>query len=338
MSGPEVAAAIGRMIVHAAERVGVDPEQLQSRCGFRLDPDEDPDRRIGLHVESALWECAAALAGDDAFGVHTALNPIPGTFDVLDYAIRTAPTLRASIQRFARYNRIVHDVAVVRLFERDGQGRIEHSLGGVVQSRHAAEYTLTSIVAVGAQLCGVPIQALSVEFHHASPDAAVVDEHTRVFGVTPTYGADVNAVVLDAGALDREVLGADATLSRIIERHADALLAARPELGESLARRVRRLLATSLAEDAAQARLGAVAARLRMSERSLQRRLSAEGLSFDALLEDVRRELALQYLQDRDVAIAEVAFLLGYSEPSAFHRAFKRWTGSTPAQVRARAA
>jgi AraC-like DNA-binding protein len=337
MPEPEVSAAIGAMILSAAERAGVDRPTLQRLTGFSPEP-EDPDARIPLRVESALWDHAAELSGDGAFGMHTALTLAPGTFDVLDYAIRTAPTLRDALQRFARYNRIVHDVAVVQLLERSGQVRVEHSLGGFAQSRHAAEFTMTSVIAVGGQLCGVPLQALAVEFHHTAPSADVVIEHARFFGVTPSYGSNVNTVTLSSDALDREVVSADAALSRIMERHAAAMLAALPEPGENFGDRVRRLLVKGLAEDTSFTKLGNIAARLHMSERSLQRRLSAEGVSFDALLDGTRKDLARQYLRDHSIAIAEVAFLLGYSEPSAFHRAFKRWTGETPAQARTRAA
>jgi AraC-like DNA-binding protein len=124
-------------------------------------------------------------------------------------------------------------------------------------------------------------------------------------------------------------------LSRVVIRHAEALLAALPvPAPDSSAHRVRRILADALADGEGQATLAAVADKLHMSERSLQRRLADEGLKFDALLDELRRELAVRYLQDRKVAIAEVAYLLGYSEPSAFHRAFKRWTGKTPSELR----
>lgn len=361
MEEPEVSAAIGSMIVHAAERRGVDGAELRRRSGFELTA-VGPDVRIPLSVETRLWDEASSLSGDPIFGVYAAQSLLPGTFDVLDYAVRTAPTFRESIQRVIRYNRIVHDVAVWSLHERDGIGRIEHSLiqrpgspfrvapdntertqhtvglGLVTQSRHAAEFTIASIATIGSQLCGVNIRPREVEFRHSTPSPEVVTAHERFFGVRPSYGCRVNAFVLDTADLDRPILGADSALSRIIERHADALLASRPEPAESTAARVRRLLAQTLAEDLQQAKLSAIAPRLHMSARSLQRRLTAEGVSFDALLEDVRRELALQYLRDHEVPIAEVAFLLGYSEPSAFHRAFKRWTGVTPAQVRSQAA
>jgi AraC-like DNA-binding protein len=124
-------------------------------------------------------------------------------------------------------------------------------------------------------------------------------------------------------------------LSRVVEHHAEALLAARPEPHEAVIQRVRRHLVAALHETGAEATLSAVATKLHMSVRSLQRRLSDEGSTFDDVLEDTRRDLALRYLSDSKIAIAEVAYLLGYSEPSAFHRAFKRWTGKTPAQARA---
>jgi AraC-like DNA-binding protein len=146
----------------------------------------------------------------------------------------------------------------------------------------------------------------------------------------------VNALELRRNELDRALPRADPALSRLVERHAEALLAARPEPGESTSQRVRRLLHDMLGKEGAS--LALVSERMHMSERSLQRRLAQEAISFDALLDDVRRTLALRYLTEPKLAVAEVAYLLGYSEPSPFHRAFKRWTGMTPSEARRRAA
>jgi AraC-like DNA-binding protein len=118
----------------------------------------------------------------------------------------------------------------------------------------------------------------------------------------------------------------------VVESHAEALLGERPDPTATTSERVRALLAATLAEG--DVSLAAMAAHLHMSERSLQRRLASEGRVFDELLEGLRRELALRYLGDRAMAISEIADLLGYSEASAFHRAFKRWTGRTPSEAR----
>jgi AraC-like DNA-binding protein len=136
--------------------------------------------------------------------------------------------------------------------------------------------------------------------------------------------------------LERPVVKADPALSHLIERHAEALLAALPPPTQTAADRVRRILSSALRDG--DATLAGAARKLKMSERSLQRRLADEGVTFDALLDEIRRDLALRYLADAKIAVAEVAYLLGYSEPSPFHRAFKRWTGRTPSEMRRSAA
>ena len=122
---------------------------------------------------------------------------------------------------------------------------------------------------------------------------------------------------------------------RVVADHAEALLATRPALAANHADRVRQVLASRLG--AGVTTLAQVARQLKMSERSLQRRLAGEATSFEVLLDEIRHQLALRYLADPRVAISEVAYLLGYSEPSPFHRAFRRWTGNTPGERRARA-
>jgi AraC-like DNA-binding protein len=182
-------------------------------------------------------------------------------------------------------------------------------------------------------MLGAPLAPTALELGHAPPDAAARAEHLRLFGVAPRYGRAVNALEIPGPTAARPVPSADPLLSRIVVRHAEALLAERPAAAETVAVKVRRMMAEQLGDGGS---LAVISAQLRMSERSLQRRLADEGFTFDGLLEDLRRELALRYLADEKVAIAEIAYLLGYSEPSAFHRAFKRWMGTTPAQARQR--
>jgi AraC-like DNA-binding protein len=336
MSEITMTARIGAMVVHAAAARGVDPARLQALTGFDPASAADPDARISLELESRLWETAARLAGDDAFGLHAAALLEPGAFDVLDYACRTAPTLRIAFDRLIRYNRIEHDAAVFCASDGPTSTRLEHRfrIPGFEQSRHSAEFTLAAVIVIGGQIAGVELRPGAVEFRHAAPRSTA--EHVRTFGVEPRFSCEANVLELDRSVLDRPAPRADPALSRIIERQAEALLAARPAPTDTTADRVRRLLVAALGEG--EASLLAVAEKLRMSERSLQRRLADEGTTFDALLEDLRKQLALRYLADPKVAIGEVAYLLGYSEPSPFHRAFKRWTGTTPKEFRARSA
>jgi AraC-like DNA-binding protein len=253
-------------------------------------------------------------------------------FDVLDYAVRNAPTARVSLERLARYNRLVHDVATFTIVERGRVTRIEHGFRGErrAQGRHPAEFTLAAIIVIGGQITGAALRARAVEFRHESPPET--SEHVRLFGVEPRFNQFVNAMEVDRADLDRPVAEADPALFRVIDRHAQALLESRPPLPRTTTQDVRRVVVGALAHG--DATLAYVAEKLRMSERSLQRKLSAERVTFDGLIEEMRRDLAQRYLADPKIAISEIAYLLGYSEASPFYRAFRRWTGQTPTEAR----
>lgn len=320
------------MIVYSAAAGGGSVEAMERATGFSSARASDPDARISLALEKALWEEGERQTGDPDFGLHSAERLQPGAFDVLEYAARTAPTARVALERLARYNRIEHDIAVFAIIDRGDVTRVEHRFGegGAVQSRHSAEFTLASQVVIGSQITGARLRPCAVEFVHARP--ASIAEHERLFGVTPRFSMAVNALEWNRELLEQPNPTADPALGRTILRHAEALLAERPAPTASHAERVRRILANKLGEG--EISLARVAKDLKMSERSLQRRLADDGLTFDAILDDTRRQLSLRYLADPTIGVSEIAYLLGYSEPSPFHRAFRRWTGTTPSRSR----
>ena len=325
-------ARIVGLLVRAAQAHGVPVATLLAGSG--VDPAclSDPDARIPLTTETALWERAAQLSGDPCFGLHAAALIRPGAFDVMDYAVRTAPTLLEGLQRLARYNRLVHDVAAFLIVDEGATVRVEHAFAGTRHrpGRQASEMTLGSLPVVAAQMAGAPVPVRAVQFTHPAP--ADLAPYREVFNVTPRFNAEVAALQFDAALLRRPLPDADPGLSRIVTAHAEQLLAARAPAEPGLAEQVRQIVAQGLAEGPPPLRQ--VAQRLHLSERSLQRRLEAEGQRFAGLVDEVRRELAQRYIADRRLALGEVAYLLGFAEPSPFHRAFKRWTGQTPAAVR----
>lgn len=329
---PYVSARIGALIVQVAAARGVEAQRLMADAGFDPDWLTDAEARMPLAVEERLWDRAAALTGDAYFGLHAAASIRPGAFDVLDYAVRTAPDLRTALQRLARYNRLVHDLARFEVVPTDDVVRIEHRFEGqgARPCRQAVEFTLASLVVVASQIGGQAVQALSVDFAHAALDDAA--PFRAVFGVTPRFGAPVSCLVLSREELDRSVPAADPGLSRIVTTHAEQLLASHAPAHESLAAQVRQQLAEGMA--GGPMTLREIAQRLRLSERSLQRQLNSEGTRFADLVDEVRCELALRYIADERLALGEAAYLLGFAEPSTFHRAFKRWTGTTPAAAR----
>ncbi|HEX5311832.1 AraC family transcriptional regulator [Aquabacterium sp.] len=333
---PQVSARIGALVVQVAAARGVEAQRLMTDSGFAPDWLSDAEARMPLAVEERLWNRAAELTADPLFGLHAALAIRPGAFDVLDYAVRTAANLRTALHRLARYNRLVHDLATFEIVAQDDIVRIEHRFdgAGTRPCRQAAEFTLASLVVVASQMAEQPVHPLAVEFAHAPADdsAATQDAYRAVFGIAPRFGAPISCVVFSAEMLERPVPAADPTLSRIVTAHAEQLLAAHAPAQEGIAEQVRRLLAEGMSNGPMS--LAQTAQRLHMSERSLQRRLDDEGTRFADLMDEVRRELALRYISDARLSLGEVAFLLGFAEPSPFHRAFKRWTGMTPSAAR----
>lgn len=329
---PRVSAHIGALIIQVAAARGVHAQQLMAEADFDPAWLADAEARMPLAVEERLWNLAADLTGDPLFGLHAAAAIRPGAFDVLDYAVRTAPDLRAALQRLARYNRLVHDLASFEMIPAGDAVRIEHRFEGhgARPCRQAVEFTLASLVVVASQIGGEPVRALAVEFAHAAPGG--IYAFRQVFGVVPRFDAPASCLVLSCEVLDRLVPAADPTLSRIVTSHAEQVLAAHVPVHEAIAAQVRRQLAEGMASGPMTLRQ--IAQRLHLSERSLQRRLDAEGTRFADLVDEVRRELALRYMADERLALGEVAYLLGFAEPSPFHRAFKRWTGTTPAAAR----
>lgn len=327
---PEVSARIASLVVAFAESRGASLSAQLAASGVARSSLADADARIALSVEEAIWSAAAQACSDPQFGLHAAQAIRPGMFHVLDYVVRTAPTMREALLRLARYNRLLHDLATFEVQELSDCVRVVHGFGDdTPASPHAAEFTLASIIVVGRQLSSA-LQVLAVEFAHAPLGGT--EDYVQTLGVIPRFSCQANAVVLARAGLDAVLPSADPALSRIVTRHADDLLAALPAARAPFSSNVRKQVATHISDGAVS--LGVVARRLNLSERSLQRRLDEEGLRFADIVEEVRKDLALRYIADPALSLGEVAFLLGFSEPSPFHRAFKRWTGSTPAQAR----
>jgi AraC-like DNA-binding protein len=184
---------------------------------------------------------------------------------------------------------------------------------------------LALAVLQGRRATGEEFAPRAVCFAHPRP--ARVSEQERLFRAPVRYGCERNEVVLDRTLLERRQRQAEPRLLAMLDRHLEGLLSQLPE-DRSLRGLTMRAMADHLLDG--EPALSTVAAKLHMSPRSLQRRLRDESTSFAKLLADLRHNLALRHLRNPRTTIGEVAFLLGFSEVSAFHRAFKRWTGRTP--------
>ena len=309
---------------------GYDTRQLLHDAGVDSANLRDAEARIPHVAAVAVWDAARDLTGDATIGIHVAEAIRPGIFGALEYALRTSPTLGRGIERLCRYHHVYHDVAEVALEVRGEHAALSHRLplpGGA--PRTVAEFILTGWLVVARQATGAECAPAEVRFPF--PEPTDTSEHQRVFRAPLRFNHDRSELVWPRQTLDLPMLAADAMLQPIVEGQVRAQLESLPS-GESATDAVRRSLAQELCDG--EPTLERVATRLHMSARTLHRRLDDEGASFRRVLAEARRELAERHLSDSQLAVCEIAFLLGFSEPSAFRRAFKRWTGQQPAAFR----
>jgi len=289
----------------------------------------DGDARISPAQFCVAWAEALRLTGNRALPLAIAGATPPGAFGIVEYVCRSAPTLGEALRQWVRYLNLLDDAVTVGLVvegdrallrverESEAPAPASHELCWALVARHARE------------LATRPFRVIAVELAHRAP--ADVAPFRAWFDAPVVFDAATTQLVLPASALDAALVSADPALLAILTRAADELAKQTPA-DPLLTAQVKRALGEALRSD--DAGVDAIAKRLGLTGRSLQRRLEDEGTTFKQVREDVRRELAQRYLDD-GLAIAEISFLLGFSEPSAFFRAFKRWTGQTPLEARA---
>jgi AraC-like DNA-binding protein len=191
------------------------------------------------------------------------------------------------------------------------------------------EFATAAIFTMLKKLTGREIQPRHVDFEHRKPEYARL--HSQVFGCEVRFGRRGNRIHLGKKVLDLPILSADASLFNVLESSLAEQLKIRSEEGD-LVTKVNHLINVMLSEAGADIKV--IARKLGVSERTLQRKLATEGQVFSEMVDAVRRAIAIEYVQQSDYSLTDIALMVGYSELSTFSRAFKRWTGSSPLQVR----
>lgn len=332
MSEPAGSARGALDVLEYAVARGADRAELERRMEARGRALADPDARLPLRCYYALLEAGADLLGDPHFGLAYVDQVEPVAIGAVGFLATTSRTLGESIERVIRFHRVLSEGDVFTL-ERDGAvARFAVEPFGPPRPAHAhvVEMYAFDCLVMGARMTGAPIEVLDFQVRHAA--LGPLAGYRRYLGCVPRFGAARNTWSIPADALDRPLPKADAALARFLEGYVERLDAALPR--QAFVDAVRAEIGTRLLDGALS--LDALASALRQSPRTLQRRLALDGTSLSAEIDAVRRERAFALL-GANLALAEVSYLLGFSEPRAFHRAFRRWTGRTPRAWRAAA-
>jgi AraC-like DNA-binding protein len=324
---PTNPAAIVLVFVNALERLGYSPELLLAGTGVSRKDLENPGAPIHCSVIGSVLASAMQARPMKNLAMRMAAETPIGAFPLIDYLVVTSENVAAGLKQLARYFRL--EDAPYTLYFREDEDPVRVLVEGTADA-FSIEFEIALCVSHLREETEHQVQPAFVSFIHCPDDVA---EMERTLGCPIHWNAAWNGLAFPREMWQLPLRRRDPVLRKVLEQHADEI-AERLPAADGVALEVRRALASRIAKGDVQ--IASIARALATSTRSLQRRLSAAGVTYQDLLDQTRREAANTYLRVATLSIGEVAYLLGYSEPAAFHRAFKRWTGMGPQEFRDR--
>jgi AraC-like DNA-binding protein len=311
-------------------QLGLSRPELLGAAGLTEEQLRDPDARIPLSALVRLWHAVTERVPDPTLGLLLGAPTRARELGLVGYTMLFSHTIGAALQRYARYSRIMADTLVVHLDATPEATWVRVDVQPALRAfRQAADARLAAMISVCRQLSGTRMAPLSVQFPYRSPDN--VRPYEEFFRAPLEFGAMSTAFLIGADDLARPVVTSDEALTGYLEHLAEQTLSA-VGAERTVHDQVRRVLWQELSEGVPD--LKATAHALGLGARTLQRRLRAERTTFAGVLAGLRREMAPSLLRDGDLAVSEVAFLLGYEDVASFQRAFRQWFGVSPRAFR----
>lgn len=326
-----IRAAILSTFRNAVQARRIDFAGLMEEAGLPGNALDDSANELPLHSVALLMELAAERSRNPVFGLELAESFPPGATGLLGYVTLHAATIRQGLEALVRYSGLICHPSPVAIRDEGGAAALLWSFpaGRSVRRVQLASFINAILVLRLKRMVGRSWSPLAVEVEHSElPCPARL---RRIFGPRIKFNASENSIMIDRCALQQATRGADPQLFRILQEIGEAKLremGARPDLVARTARAITETLSTH------PPLLEHVAERMRTTPRTLQNRLAQHGTTFERVLRDTRRRLAERYLRETDLQLTEIAFLLGFSEQSAFTRAARAWFGRPPRQLR----
>jgi AraC-like DNA-binding protein len=328
---PMAGGGLSRLAIARLKSAGVPVAPLLKRVGLTPELIAEPQERLSVRSQIALLDEAAVALKDDCLGFTLACDHDPREIGLLYYVMASSRTLGEALKRLARYSRVTNEALVFGY--REGN-RLILNLGyaGIPRhsDKHQIEFCMFGLLRICRMLTGqnlVP-QYFSISHHRSG----VTSEMARFVGTKVEFNADSDEFALNLDARELPLIHSDPYLNDLLLKYCEAALANKRGDRSHLRTRVENAISTMLPHG--RVLVEDVARSLGMSERTLARKLSDEGLNFTEILQQLRRDLAVRYLDDRKLHVSKIAWMLGFTEVSAFTHACRRWTGKTPREMR----
>jgi AraC-like DNA-binding protein len=319
-----------RLIYEAMKRRGIDTDAIFSRLGVNEQYVYTDQLRTPHSAQLYFWQAVEDVSGDPDVGLH--LGPLLPAYkgQVLEYLFLSSPTFGEGLRRAQNYQRLLSDAANTDFFV-DGDEAcmvLDTASDDVRRLKHFNECFVQGLITFFKSITDGNFYPSRIEFEH---DRDQGQDHVReVVGCEVVFGAEENRLYFPAELLSHASPHAEPELLALHERFASEQVARLEK--KDIVGQVERIIAELL--DSGEVTLDAVAERLGIKPRTLRTRLTEAETSFNQVLADFRYRLARQLLATTDESIDEIVYLTGFSEPSTFYRAFKRWSGMTPIEYR----
>jgi AraC-like DNA-binding protein len=325
---------IARLAYARARQKGADADQLLMKAGLSRAQIDNPEARVAVKDQIKFLNLVAAATNDDLLGFHLALHFDLRMVGLLYYVFASSETLDDALRNGARCSSLVNES--IRLKVDEGKRRIGFVFEpvGIIRhsDRHQIEFWVTAVIRACRLITRRHVTAESIIFAHRRKPTP---ELNKFFGSKITFGADADELTFSPAIKSIAVVSADTYLNDLLVHYCEEALAGQSDRG-LFGTSVENTLALLLPHG--KVRISEVARKLGVSRKTLARRLSAEGLTFTGILQNLRIGLANRHLADKELSISQIAWLLGYQGVSAFTHAYRRWTGHAPRARRRRTA
>jgi AraC-like DNA-binding protein len=324
-----LSAAAG-LIEKALRTYGCDPEPLFAEAGIDRNVSSDPNARIPTTKLQALMKCSLETTGDPGFGLTVAEQFQPAALQGLGFAWLASDTLQDALSRLVRFSRFLSPFVKASLD--DSENSFDLVIMGPERWPNFVYAQADTGLGVFLQMCQLTVgtHIVPVRVVMQRPPPSCVDRFNAFFGSPIEYGAPDNRLCFDPDLVKQPLTTSNPELARVNDQTVIDYLARFDR--SNITMKVRANIIEQLPSGTPNQE--SIAEALHVSLRSLQRKLKDEEITFKVLLEDIRRELAMQYIRETHRPLGEISYLLGFSEPSSFTRAFRRWTGSSPVEYR----
>lgn len=300
------------------------------QTGLQHDVVLDAENRISFPEYVSLWNNGTAQAADPLLGLRAGAEFHPGNLGALASILVAAPNFAAAVQQLIRYEHLLQDGIQTQLYEVDGRAHAAFTCPNHTpqETYHLMEKEVSEALALAKFfLRGVDFKEGKVEVHFQHASVADIREYKNILGDVPIkFNQAQNQLIFDARLLDFSPGFGNEAVFQSVLKEIDQ------QVGHDLESQVRRLIMENIHQGVPEVK--SVAEKFGMSHRTFQRRLSEEGTRYKELVAQVRQDTALDLLNRTDSSISEIAYLVGFTETSTFHQAFKRWTGQSPGEYR----